>query len=183
MAAGDPGNWTGGARGVGELKGTKFGIAANSYPHLDIRNLTLADAAEIYRRDYAAKIGYDDLPSGVDHAVLDFAINSGPSRAAKFLQRIVGTEQDGVIGDATKRATRALHADVVIDQLCDDRMRFLQGLAIWPTYKNGWTTRVRNVRAFAHALAADLPKPPAPPPQPQGVFAALLDAILSLLRR
>ena len=32
----DPGNWTGGKRGVGELKGTRWGISAKSYPHLDI---------------------------------------------------------------------------------------------------------------------------------------------------
>ncbi|WP_236513543.1 glycosyl hydrolase 108 family protein, partial [Escherichia coli] len=37
----DAGNWTGGKVGVGQLKGTKYGIAANSYPNLDIKNLTL----------------------------------------------------------------------------------------------------------------------------------------------
>lgn len=33
----DPGNWTGGIVGKGQLKGTKFGIAANTYPNLDIK--------------------------------------------------------------------------------------------------------------------------------------------------
>jgi lysozyme family protein len=46
----DPGDWTGGKVGVGILKGTKLGIAANTYPHLDIENLTVADAKTIYRK-------------------------------------------------------------------------------------------------------------------------------------
>ena len=36
----DPGNWTGGAVGNGELRGTNFGISASAYPQLDIANLT-----------------------------------------------------------------------------------------------------------------------------------------------
>jgi len=48
----DPGNWTGGkVGGVGILKGTKFGLAANTY-NLDIKNITLAQAKEIYQRDW-----------------------------------------------------------------------------------------------------------------------------------
>ena len=48
----DPGNWTGGAVGCGELRGTKFGISAAAYPAEDIANLTPEAAAAIYRRDY-----------------------------------------------------------------------------------------------------------------------------------
>jgi lysozyme family protein len=51
----DRGNWTSGKIGVGYLKGTKFGVSAMSYPKLDIRNLTLDEAAAIYRRDFAAR--------------------------------------------------------------------------------------------------------------------------------
>src|SRR5438270_5735304 len=48
----DPGNWTGGRCGLGECRGTNWGISAAAYPQLDIRALTQAQAAEIYRRDY-----------------------------------------------------------------------------------------------------------------------------------
>jgi len=41
----DPGNWTGGKVGVGELLGTKYGVAANSYPMEDIQGLTLETSA------------------------------------------------------------------------------------------------------------------------------------------
>ncbi|MDH1334083.1 hypothetical protein N5D77_07565 [Comamonas thiooxydans] len=48
----DDGNWTGGKQDRGELKGTKFGIAANTYPHLDIKSLTIEQAKAIYREDF-----------------------------------------------------------------------------------------------------------------------------------
>ncbi len=48
----DPGNWTAGKVGLGVLKGTKFGISAGAYPHLDIENLTLADVGPIYKSFY-----------------------------------------------------------------------------------------------------------------------------------
>ena len=57
----DPGNWTGGRVGSGVLKGTKYGIAANTYPNLDIRNLTRDQAVEIYRRDFWEASQADEL--------------------------------------------------------------------------------------------------------------------------
>ena len=42
-----------------------------------------------------------DLPAGLDYAVYDFAVNSGPSRAVKFLQELLGANiiKDGVMGN------------------------------------------------------------------------------------
>jgi lysozyme family protein len=105
--AADPGNWTGGAPRSGELKGTKFGIAANTYPKLDIKNLTWEEAKAIYRRDFWDKIGGDRLKGAAAFAVLDAAINSGITAATKWLQRAVGAKQDGVIGPATLAAIEA----------------------------------------------------------------------------
>lgn len=79
----DPGNWTGGKVGVGELKGTKKGIAAASYPHLDIKNLTDTKIAEIYEANYWRKIQGDELPAGVDLSGFDYSVNSGVSHSAK----------------------------------------------------------------------------------------------------
>ena len=38
------------------------------------------------------------MPTGTDYCVFDTAINSGPGRAAKFLQEVVGVTADGAIG-------------------------------------------------------------------------------------
>jgi lysozyme family protein len=48
----DPGNWTGGRIGAGELKGSKFGISAAAHPNVDIAALTRAAAGELYRPTY-----------------------------------------------------------------------------------------------------------------------------------
>lgn len=182
----DPGNWTSGKVGVGKLLGTKYGIAANSYPHLDIPNLTLAKATEIYRRDYAAKVRFNDLPSGVDHAMLDYAINSGPSRAVKDIQREIGAADDGVMGPMTMAGVRAARPDVLINGLCDRRLRFLKGLSTWPTFGRGWTRRVKEVRAFALSIVgAAPPDVPVPEPKPEkhGWLAAILKIIIAFFTR
>jgi len=95
----DRGNWTGGQVGVGKLKGSKFGISAMSYPTLDIFNLTLEDAHGIYKSDYFDKVRGDDLPPPLALLVFDAAVNSGPLRAALWLQASLGVSQDGVIGE------------------------------------------------------------------------------------
>jgi lysozyme family protein len=151
----DPGNWTGGRVGSGKLLGTKFGIAANSYPKLDIKNLTLAEAATIYRKDYATKVRFDDLPSGLDHAMLDFAINSGPRRANEFLQRCLGVPDDGILGPITMAEVGNSDTVELIKGLCASRLALLKRLRTWPRYKNGWTRRVKEVEAFALELAGE----------------------------
>jgi lysozyme family protein len=70
-------------------------------PRQSVRNITDADVAAIYRRDYWDAIKGDDLPAGVDYCIFDFAVNSGINRASRYLQRAVGAGEDGAIGPAT----------------------------------------------------------------------------------
>ncbi|WP_080578578.1 glycoside hydrolase family 108 protein [Sinorhizobium fredii] len=120
----------------------------------DLRNITDEQLATVYRRHYWDAVHGAELPNGVDFALFDFAVNSGPARAAKFLQAVVGVTQDGRIGPATLKAVRAkMHATVIHD-LCDKRMAFLKGLETWPTFKHGWTRRVTDVRVEALNMAA-----------------------------
>ncbi|HEX2554263.1 MAG TPA: glycosyl hydrolase 108 family protein [Microvirga sp.] len=136
----DPGNWTGGKVGAGRLLGTKYGIAANSYPHLDIPRLTLAQAAEIYARDYWGPAGCDRLFAGVDLAAFDLAVNSGVGRVRQLLPKAVGSEN---------------HAETV-KRLCALRLSFMRSLKVWSTYSKGWSRRVARIEAVgvAWALAA-----------------------------
>lgn len=73
----------------------------------DLRKITDDQISTVYRKYYWDAVSGAELPDGVDYAVFDFAVNSGPARAAKYLQAIVGTAQDGKIGPATLTATRA----------------------------------------------------------------------------
>jgi lysozyme family protein len=105
--SGDPGNWTGGAIGAGELRGTKYGISAAAYPTLDIASLTLDEARAIYARDYWAPIHGDALPAALALVVFDAAVNSGVGQSGVWLQIVIGAAADGVIGPATLAAVRA----------------------------------------------------------------------------
>lgn len=125
----------------------------------DLKHLTTAQASKVYRSQYWNAIKGDDLPDGVDYAVFDFAVNSGQSRAAKYLQAIVGVPADGKIGPQTLSAVKATDSTAIINMLCDRRLDFLSGLPTWRRYKNGWTDRVHGVREVALGMV------PGPAPQ------------------
>lgn len=148
----DPGNWTGGKVGLGKLKGTKYGVAAASFPNLDIKSLTIRDVEPIYEAKYWREISGDGLPIGIDLATFDFGVNSGVGRAAKYLQAVLGVKADGKIGGQTLRAAIVADKKATIQALCAKRLGFLQGLAIWKTYKGGWSRRVAQVEAKAVAM-------------------------------
>lgn len=84
----DHGNWTGGRKGQGELKGTNFGISAASYPHLDIRNLTIEQADAIYFKDYWQASGADRLPYPYCLLVFDTAVLHGVGTAKKWVSEV-----------------------------------------------------------------------------------------------
>ncbi|RSB65937.1 hypothetical protein EFD55_25860 [Rhizobium pisi] len=148
----DPGNWTGGAVGKGRLKGTKYGIAAASYPNLDIARLTIAEVTPIYERNYWRPLGAEALPSGLDLVTFDFGVNSGTVRAAKALQAVVGATIDGVIGSDTLKKAAASDVKQAIQSLCARRLGFLQGLKTWATFRGGWSKRVADVEARGVAM-------------------------------
>jgi lysozyme family protein len=188
----DPGNWTGGIVGRGTLKGTKFGIAANTFPNEDIRNLTRDRAIALYKRHYWDAIRADELPAGVDYCLYDFSINSGAARAVKHLQAAVGVLQDGKVGPVTLAAVAKADPAELVRKVCASRLRFMRALPTWPTFKNGWYARVTSVEKVGVAMASrgssSAPKPahkrtnpppkpaaprPAPQPAPAGFFARL----------
>lgn len=129
----------------------------------DVRTMPRSIAMDIYRNHYWAPIKGDDLPSGVDDSVYDYGINSGNGRAGKVLRRVIGLpEDDWHITPAVLAALAKRDSKAVINALNDERIAFLQHLAIWPTYRTGWTIRVREVRAFSLELAAGAAYAPSP---------------------
>jgi lysozyme family protein len=122
LTPGDRGNWTGGAIGVGELKGSKFGVSAMSYPTVDIANLSLADAQAIYHRDYFVPVGGDRLPGPLALLAFDAAVNSGVGNAARWLQRAVGVPDDGAVGPQTITAATKLSAASGVAAVCAEML-------------------------------------------------------------
>jgi lysozyme family protein len=117
-------------------------------PTQSVRNINDSEVAAIYKNLYWDRISGDLLPSGVDFAVFDYAVNSGVSRAAKTLQAVVGVTQDGQIGPATIQATKTYVAMSVTNK----RLAFMQSLSIWSTFGKGWSARIADVKAQIIAL-------------------------------
>jgi len=114
-----------------------------------MRGLTPADVAPLYKTKYWDKIKGDDLPTGVDYAVFDAAINSGPGRAAKWLQQAVGAVPDGAIGAGTLAKVAAMDAEDIVEKYQATRLAFMQSLPTWDTFGKGWSRRVTEVKDAA----------------------------------
>lgn len=136
--------------------------AGKGLPQRSVRQITNAEVEEIYLEQYWRPIRGDELPSGLDWAVFDFAVNSGPGRAIKELQRVLGCSMDGVVGMRTLKMIGQADLPTLIDHYCDRRLTFMQGLKNWGANKNGWTRRVAEVRVAALNMAdPDTPEPTA----------------------
>lgn len=118
-----------------------------------VRHISVDEIAGIYRMLYWDRVRGDDLPSGLDYAVFDFAVNSGVNRAAKYLQALAGAAQDGLIGKGTLGAVAAKDTRGLIGALCDRRVSFLRNLSTFWRFGKGWTRRVAEVRAVALSMA------------------------------
>lgn len=132
-------------------------------PRAAVRSLGRAEAARIYEASYWQQVHGAELPAGLDLAVFDYAVNSGPSRAIRALQSSLKVKVDGRIGpltlDALKARVAAASVAGLITALCDGRMGFLQRLATFAVFGRGWSRRVADIRAAALAMAGadDLP--------------------------
>lgn len=144
LHSGDPGNWTGGKVGIGTLKGTKYGIAANTYPNEDIKNLTLDRAKQLYKRDFWDKAKCDQLPDGLRFHVFDVSVNSGVSRGVKTLQQALGVNDDGIIGNQTINAAKSQNAHEVLIKFYSFRIAFYTSLNTFQAFGKGWMNRVAN---------------------------------------
>lgn len=125
----DKGNWTGGKVGYGEMRGTKYGISAKAFPTLDIKNLTLAQAKEIYSRDYWNKMLKADPILNL--IAFDCAVNQGVKTSNSI--------------NNTVNLLTPLTPDGKLASFANLRLEHYRQLSDWERYGNGWTNRVKNV--------------------------------------
>ncbi|KSV72897.1 hypothetical protein N182_28950 [Sinorhizobium sp. GL2] len=151
-----------------------------------VKAMTKMEAEDIYRRSYWGQSGGDLLPPGLDYAAFDFGVNSGPARAVKTLQKVVGVRADGHVGEQTLAAVRRYPGGVsaVIRDYCAARMAYLRSLTNsqtgFPANGRGWTIRVTGkdpkkqwadqpgvignaLRLAANASGSDVEKTQTPP--------------------
>ena len=145
----DRGNWTGGKEGVGELKGTKWGLAAMTYPHLDIANITLEQAKEIYYNDWWLKLKIERWPNVMKYQIFDAAFNHGTGRANQFLQYAARVKDDGVIGPKTITAVNMTDPNDLVLRFLAKRLRYFTEVKTWAEFSKGWSLRVAQCLEYA----------------------------------
>ena len=133
---------------------TKFGIDKRTHPTEDIRNLTEKRAREIYKIHYWDAVHADELPLGVGEIVADIGVNSGLPRASRWLQRAVGTTEDGVIGLKTLLAASKANKHQLELAMLDRRDEFYRSIAKGSHAKflRGWLNLNRDLRRLVQNL-------------------------------
>ncbi len=136
-----------------------------------VKALGRPEASDIYRALYWTPCVADALPPGLDLALFDFAVNSGPDRAIRMLQQEIGVMSDGLLGPKTLEAIKQRIAISgvagLIIALCNGRLGFLQRLAITATFGAGWSRRVDQIRMLALAMARQSASSPSQPQERQ----------------
>lgn len=145
----DTGNWTGGKKGVGELRGTKYGISAAAYPDLDIASLTLDDARLIYEDYYWKPLRCDEMPWRWALAMFDTGVNMGVPAAIPLAQDALGVLTDGRLGPRTMGAIQADGERKLARFFALRALRYMKHPR-FDRYGMGWLTRAFDIALDAH---------------------------------
>lgn len=143
----------GGATNLGVTIGTLSDWLGRPATKAEVKALTPATVAPIYEARYWKAAHCHELPAGVDYMCFDLAVNSGPGRACKYLQRAVGVAEDGAIGPKTLAAVKAKTPTVLINAISHSREAFYRGLPTFGTFGKGWMRRLNEVTAKAREMA------------------------------
>lgn len=143
---------------------TKYGISKRSYPHLNIGNLTLADARAIYYNDYWTAEGEQishcsELPWPLNAVHFDCVVNVGNRKTAKdgtevmhlranmILQRALGVDDDGYFGPVTRAALDAIAPLDIARRAITVRDLYYASLGPWSQkFQAGWHRRTNDLR-------------------------------------
>lgn len=121
----------------------------------DVKALTKAEAAEIYRVEYYFGPKIDGLPESVQEQVFDIAVNSGPVRGVRLMQKALialGSDivEDGKIGPKTIKAAQSFPCLYINNVLVYLRIDFYNNLckeeASQKVFLRGWLARARKFR-------------------------------------
>lgn len=139
---------------------TRWGIAQNSNPGVDIVNLTLDDACKIYKKKYWDVLKIDGINcQTLADSIYDWGVNAGPVTALKYFFKCLNTL---LIGNTNNKINFTSFGPIVNDainslntiqlkQLQNDyvqeRINFYTRLARRDKYKmylKGWTRRAKS---------------------------------------
>jgi lysozyme family protein len=123
-----------------------------STTHKEMKNLTRADVAPLYEKKYWDACNCDELPSGIDYLVFDFAVNAGTGRSIKTLQKVLNVPEDGHIGNVTIQNVEIADKSDLVNKFSEAKKEFYSSLSTFPTFGKGWFSRVDQARVNASGM-------------------------------
>ena len=148
----DPGGMT----NLGVTKNTWEAWTGRPATEAEMRALTVDKVKPLYKARYWDACACDALPAGLALCVFDFAVNAGPSRAARYLQGVVRVSQDGNIGPETLGAVKAMNTAAgtayLVKAYQDARRGYYRQLSTFATFGRGWMRRVDETETEALRL-------------------------------
>jgi lysozyme family protein len=134
-------------------KATKFGISQRQFPNLDIKNLTIEQAKEIYYKNYWLPAKCDkvaDINIYLAILLFDTTVNIGIKTAVKILQKAINKygfaiKEDGIIGEITLQHIKACNVECLIRDFCLERIRYYVEISKKKNLRKflrGWIFRV-----------------------------------------
>ncbi len=130
---------------------TKFGISERSYPNIDITQLTLEEAKNIYYEDFWLKNKCDKIiHTKVAIKLFDISVNTGLKVAARILQRAVRASgimlsEDGIIGEKTINSVNKIDGGILLSALKSEIAGYYRIIITkndrLKVFENGWLNR------------------------------------------
>lgn len=142
------GGWSNDPNDDGGL--TRFGISSLSHPDVDLENLTVEQATEIYRERYWEVARCDKFPPKLAVALFDGAVQHSPKQAIRFMQRALMVAVDGVVGPQTLTAAKALNEGAILARFLSYRMLLYAAHSDWGHYGLGWTRRLFGLQRYIY---------------------------------
>lgn len=116
----------------------------------DVKLIDPVEVDAIYQTGYWVPPRCDLLPRMLDLVHFDTAVNMGPGRAVRLLQRCIGCEPDGDFGPQTRRAVIERDVGDALRTYCDAREAYYRSLAEKRSelrvFLKGWLNRLNALR-------------------------------------
>jgi lysozyme family protein len=119
-----------------------------------MRALTPETVAPMYKKKYWDAVKADEMPDGLDYLMFDFAVNAGPGRAIKTMQKAIGATPDGAIGPKTMAALKAANQSELVAKFSAEKEAFYRSLPTFATFGKGWLRRVAEAKTHAETMLA-----------------------------
>lgn len=133
---------------------TKYGISKRTYPYLDIKNLTVDQAKDIYYRDWWKPLRCPEIKHDrIAQKHLDTSINVGPRNGVRILQRALcdvgeAVVVDGIIGPKTLAATNRTDPDKLLATMRYQQAQFYKRIINrnpeLARFERGWMNRANS---------------------------------------